>query len=100
MDKDIRISHAEFNEQAMRIFFSLLREFRNEAEAIQRNGSENIFQLMRARYISVLKQRLERSAGILLEQCKTAHSQGLLRNGFSERISYYLKEFTRDSETL
>ena len=100
MDKDIRISHAEFNEQAMRIFFSLLREFRNEAEAIQRNGSENIFQLMRARYLTVLKQRLERSAGVFLDQCKTAHSQGLLRNGFSERISYFLKEFTRDSEKI
>ncbi|KIC94866.1 hypothetical protein [Flavihumibacter solisilvae] len=100
MDKDIRISHAEFNEQAMRIFFPLLREFRNEAKAIERNGSENIFQLLRARYVNVLKQRLERSAGSLLDQCKTAQSQGLLRNGFSERISYYLKEFTRNSESF
>lgn len=100
MDKDIRISYAEFNESAMRIYFSLFREFRTETEAIERNGSENVFQLLRAKYVSTLRQKLEGSANAMLDQCKSADAQGRLRIGFSEKIKYFIKEFTIKSSAL
>jgi hypothetical protein len=100
MEKDIRVLYTEYNEAASRIFFSLFNEFRNEAETIERDSYENVFQLLKSRYASVLKHRLEQSAGNIIDKCDSAESQGRLRIGFSEKITYFLKEFTRKSGSI
>lgn len=100
MDKDIRVVYSEFNEESLRIFFSLFNKFRNEADVIERDGYENVFQLLRSKYIILLKQSLERCAANLVEQCNTAESQGRLRIGFAEKITYFTREFLRKSGSL
>ena len=100
MGKDIRTYYAEFNDESMRIFFSLFNEFRNETGNINRGNNENVFQMLRAKYIAVLKQRLGRSAETLIQQCDSAESQGRLRIGFSEKINYLSAEFLRKSGLL
>jgi hypothetical protein len=97
---DLRIAYAEYNQEASRIFFGLFNEFRNEADDLERDGDENVFQLLRAKYTAVLKQRLERSANLLIAGCNAAEAQGRLRISVTEKIKYFLKEFTRKSELM
>jgi len=98
MDKDIRVAYAEFNKEASRIFSSVFNEFRDEADKIERDGHENVFQVVRAKYFNLLKYRLDRFAGFLIDHSATKESQGQLRINFSENINYFLKEFERKSE--
>ena len=100
MDQDIRIIFSDFNGEASRIVFTLFSEFREEADKIERVSNENVFHMLKAKYISTLKHRLEHRASLLIEQCNTADSQGRLRIGFAGQISYYLKEFMMKSGTL
>lgn len=100
MEKDIRAIYSDFNTQATRHFYSVFNEFSNAADAIERGEYENLFQLTRAKYTARLKRLLEKSAEIIINNCKSAETIGRLRINFTEAISYYLKEFTRKSLAL
>ena len=100
MDKDIRFIYNEYNEVAMRIFFSLFNKFREEADSIERNGYENVFQMLKGKYVKTLKMRLEQSASVFIENCDSAEIQGRLRIGFSEKISWLTREFYRKSTLI
>jgi hypothetical protein len=101
MEKNIRIAYAEFNKEASQIFFSVFNEFRNEADKIVRDGYENVYQIARAKYLNILKYRLDLIAGSFIDQSSTSkETQGHLRNSFSENIKYFLKEFERKSEYI
>jgi hypothetical protein len=99
-ENDIRQSYAEYDQESSRIFFKLFNEFRMEADTVEKDGDENVFQTLRAKYSSLLKQRLERTAGLIIIKYDAAGSQGRLRISFAEKIKYYQKEFTRKSEAL
>lgn len=100
MRKDIRTIYAEFNNLSMKIFFSLLNEFRNETTKIERVSNENVFQLLRSKYSCTLQERLERGAFALIDKCDSKEDQGRLRIGFSEKIKYFLREFVRKANLL
>jgi hypothetical protein len=99
-DNDLRFVYSEYNQEATRVFFRLFNEFRNEADTMGREGDENVFQLIRAKYSATLKHQLEQIAGLLITKCDSFESQGRLRISFAEKIKYFAREFIRKSETL
>jgi hypothetical protein len=99
MAKDIRAMYTEFDERSGFIFFQLFNEFRNEADKIE-TGENNVFNLMRSRYGSLLRQRVEKIATNLIEECETPDLQGRLRIFANDKIQFYLKEFTRKSMSM
>jgi len=100
MEQDIRLTYTEFNEQATRQFFSLFNEFKSTAESLERDSNENVFQLLRGKYLSLLKQKLEQTARLIMSKSEKPETLGRLRINFSEKITYFVREFTRKSELL
>jgi hypothetical protein len=100
MEQDIRLTYSEFNAQATRNFFSLFNEFSAAAENLDRDSNENVFQLLRGKYLAMLKQKLDKLANLLINKSEKPETMGRLRINFSEQITYFQKEFTRKSESL
>lgn len=99
-NNDIRFTYSEYDRKADRIFFGLFSEFRDKVDLLDRDGDENVFQLLRANYKKKLKQQLEVYANLLITNCDLAELQGRLRINFAEKINYLLREFVRKSEML
>jgi len=99
-ENDFRIVYSEYNQEANQIFFELFNDFRNKVDALDRDGDENVFQLLRSKYLKTLRQQLGGCANLLIDKCDVAEVQGRLRINFSEKITYLQKEFTRKSEML
>lgn len=100
MEQDIRLTYREFNEQATRQFFSLFNEFSSAAETMDRHSDQNVFQLLRGKYLAMLKQKLDIAANLIMSKSEKPETKGRLRINFSERITYFQREFIRKSEAV
>ncbi len=63
------------------------------AQKLNRQVDENVFQQLSSRYAEQLKAELKQAAEQLLEQHKETVNSDLLRLDFSNHISYSLTEF-------
>lgn len=97
MADDIRIIQTEF----FSIGNALLQEthtvFRKEAALIDRDGEENKYQLLRAKYKQLLRQLLEQKASALLNRSDARQLQGLGAN-LAGTIHYFETEFLRKAD--
>jgi hypothetical protein len=95
MDGDIRTIQAAFYNTANDILQVTYQQFRRDAAGIDRNGDENVYQLLRSKYIRVLRQLLEQKAGIFCDRCKIQKLQQPLRARLTDTIRYFEAEFMR-----
>ena len=97
MANNSRIIYAVFHEEANKMYFSLLHEFKRNIDLIDRNRNENVFQLQKGKYISMLKKNLEGIAMQIINQYKEVEFPDRIRRELTEGINYYIKEFSRKS---
>ena len=98
MADDIRVLQTEF----FSIGNALLQEthdvFRKEAALIDRDGEENKYQLLRAKYKQLLRQLLEQKAGILLDRSDVRQLEPGLGANLAGTIHYFETEFLRKAD--
>jgi plasmid maintenance system killer protein len=97
MEKDSRLIYAVFHDEANKVFFSLLHEFQRQIDLIDRIRNENVFQMQKGKYLSILKKSLEQIALQIINRYKEVEYPDRLRMKLTEGISYYMKEFSRQS---
>jgi hypothetical protein len=100
MEQDIRLTYTAFDKDATRLFSSLFNEFSIAVDSLSTDAGENAFHLLRGKYLSLLKQKLDQSAHTIMGQAEKPETLGRLRINFSERITFFQKEFTRKSGLL
>lgn len=98
MENDSRMIYSVFREEANKIFFSLLHEFQQKMDLIDRNQNENVYQMQRGNYISKVRKNLEHIALNIISQYKAVEYPDRIRKELTEGIKYYIKEFSRKSE--
>ena len=98
MDPTIRDIEVEFYNIANDLFQSTYQEFRNDAALIDRNGDENVYQLLRSKYSKILRQLLEQRAGLLIDRVETKEKRLHLGASLAETIHYFDVEFMRKAD--
>ena len=92
MKEDAEEIVMEFNNVAASIFASFFEQFSNSARKLDRGTDENVFQMQIAKYVSMIRSRLEQQA----QKYFTNYSGTKLKelqSAISARIAYYLQEF-------
>ena len=95
MENVSRIIYAVFHEEANKIFFSLLHEFERNVDILDRERNENVFQLQKGKYASILRRNLEQMAMQIISKYKGVEYPDRIRKELTEGVSYYIKEFSR-----
>jgi len=74
--------------------------FRKEAVLVNRNGEENKYQLLVAKYKQLLRQLLEQKASTLLERSDARQLPPGLGANLAVTIRYFESEFQRGAEEI
>lgn len=98
MENNPRIIYTVFHEEANKMYFSLLQEFKRKIDLIDRDRNENVFQMQKGQYLSKIRENLEKIAMQIINQYKEVEYPDRIRRELTEGISYYVKEFSRKSE--
>jgi hypothetical protein len=98
MDSDIRTIQAKFYNVANDIFQATYQRFRRDVAGIDRDGNENVHQLLRSKYSNTLRQLLEQEAGVFCARCKIQKIQPQLRTRLTGVIHYFITEFMRKAD--
>lgn len=100
MEKDAESIIADFNNIAARIYLATFDQFSDSSWKIKRNKDENVFKLQTAKYISMLKQRLEEQVEETLKACHSANVREQIKFQLSIQVNYYLQEFKHKSDAI
>lgn len=100
MQEETGQAYAKFNDEAARIFFALFNEFLFKVQAINREGNENLFQLIKSHYSEKLNLGLHGLASDLIADCQNPDLKNSLHSGLSQHIIYYLNEFDKKANAF
>jgi hypothetical protein len=95
---DINMLHAHFNNVASSLFQEVYHAFRNEVAGFVRNGDENVYQMILSKHRHSFRQRLERHANSMIDQCNNQETRVRLRADLTQRIHYFDIEFIRKAD--
>ncbi len=88
-------SYLKFNEEASKIYFLVVEEFQQKVKSLNRDGNENLFQLIRSQYAQILNGRLSQLASSITNDCQNPDLKNSLPGGLYQNISYFLNEFDK-----
>jgi hypothetical protein len=97
-DPDIRALQAHFNDIASALFQEASNSFRNEAARTNRDGKENVYQLLRSKHCQYFRRSLQQQADAILARCDKKEMQLRLRAYLGESIRYFEAEFLRKTD--
>lgn len=100
MHEETGQAYSKFNDEAARIFFSLFNEFLFKVQTIDREGNENLFQLIKSHFSEKLNLSLHGLASDLITDCQNPDLKNSLHSGLSQHITYYLNEFDKKANTM
>ena len=98
MSDDIRNIQNEFNAIANTIMQATYDEFRNDTAMIDRDGDENVYQMLRSKYCHELRQLLEYKASVLMRRCESHKQQSGLGANLANTIRYFEDQFMRKAD--
>lgn len=98
MEEDIRKIRSGFYNTANDIFQASCQAFRHNVSRIDRDGNENVHQLIRSKYAYRLRRSLEHEAGILIERYRATGRPHELKTALTETILFFCNEFMRKTD--
>ena len=99
MKDDIQTMMVKFNNAAAKIYSILFKQFSESVHDIDRSEEENVFKMQAAKFIQLLKYRLDDQAKKILET-SPAEIHDALQTVVSTRIDFYLQEFQLKCKAL
>lgn len=100
METNVESIIVEFNNKAAAIYGALSDQLVHSVFAVNRREDDNVFRLQAAKYISVLKERLEEEARKILNEHSTKNFYKQLNTTLPTHINYYLQEFRNKINSL
>ena len=100
MKNDVEHYCVRFHERAREIFFPLYNSFTHLAKALDRQGDENVFQQLLAKYISELNSRLQAVAAEMMAELSLCRERNEFNSALHSLIGDYTKEFIQKANSL
>jgi hypothetical protein len=99
MKKDIEQYTVQFHNRAREVFFSLYSDFKHSIAGIDRQGDENVFQQLWAKYTHEVRAQLQTIAAELLGELSTG-SRNEFNHILHTAIEDYVQEFVQKVRSL
>ncbi len=100
MEKDSDQLNVEFNESAIKAFFSLYSDFKTSVRTLDRQKDDNVFQQVQGTYANRLKQQLESIATDLIDKNRSLKDINHVKKTLTDSIGAYVNEFIQKSRSL
>ena len=100
MKSGIEQYSVRFHNRAREIFFSLCNDFKHTVAGIDRQGDENVFRQLQAKYTNELKGRLQAVAWEILEQLPAGSDRNGLNRSLGSFVEDYTSEFVQKARSL
>ena len=100
MNNSFEQTYTEFNNRARSAFFALYKDFLLAISVLDRQEDENVFQLVKSKYQSKLKQQLKLVAEEMMSKNNSSQNNEQLKEALPYEIEGYISEFTQKINSL